>query len=279
MSNPVFVPASGYPAETLAALFTRGYQGYYVPMTLDPSAFHSLARLCDYDLARSRVATVGGAPAGVAVLAVRGSRGWIGGMGVVPEARGHGLGAALMRAVLAEARGLGLRSVDLEVLVQNAPAIRIYEALGFRRTRRLDVWSLEPRDVPAPALAVEPLDARACLAAFDAFHPVRSPWQRDRATLEHVSDSLQALGCSRDGRLEGWALYRLSGERVNIADLVSVPENAGVRFDAMLATLLRARPGLGLRLLNLPEDDPAAAALAKLGGRVDERQHEMTIAP
>lgn len=279
MRRPEFVPANRYTPAELAALFTRGYEGYYVPMTLDAATFEHMARLCDHDLARSRVALIDGEPAGIAVLAVRGDRGWVGGMGVVPEARGHGLGATLMHELLSEARALGLRSVDLEVLVQNAPAIRIYESLGFRRTRGLGVWSLDPREVAAPDRAVATLDSRRCLDAYEAFHPTRAPWQRDRATLEHVSETLQAFGCAANSGVEGWVLYRVTGARGNIADLVSIPDGAGARCEALLAALMRAHPGVGFRLLNLPEDDPAAPALRALGGRVDERQHEMTITP
>jgi ribosomal protein S18 acetylase RimI-like enzyme len=278
MITPIFVPAARYSSTQLAALFTRGYEGYFVPIVLDTPTFEYIATLCDYDLEHSRVALVDGVATGFAVLAVRGARGWIGGMGVAPEARGHGLGAALMREVLAEARRLGLRSVDLECLTQNAPALRIYEALGFRRTRMLEVWGLEPRDVPAPALEVNPLDARECLAVYDTLHPARSPWQRDRGTLEHVLDKFKALGCSAGGRLQAWLLYRVGGDRINIADLVSIPQDNERRFDAMLGALLREHPEHEVRLLNLPEGDPAAPSLTRLGGRVDERQFEMTLA-
>jgi hypothetical protein len=46
----------------------------------------------------------------------------------------------------------------------------------------------------------------------------------------------------------------------------------------MLGALLREHPEHGVRLLNLPEGDPAAPSLTRLGGRVDERQFEMTLA-
>lgn len=277
MSLPVFVPAAGRGPEALAALFTGCYRGYYVPMTLAAPDFEHMARLCDYDLERSRVALLDGVPAGLAVLAARGTRGWIGGMGVVPEARGRGLGTALMRAVLAAGRDLGLRSVDLEVLVQNAPAIRIYEELGFRRTRGLEVWSLEPGEVPAPGVEVAAVDPRRCLAEFDSLHPARSPWQRDRATLERAIGSMFAFGRPAGGRLAGWVLYRPASGRVNLADLVALPEDAPRCLDALLVAVARAHPGQGMRLLNLPEGDPAAPALARLGGRIDERQIEMTL--
>src|SRR5215210_1476703 len=96
----------------------------------------------DVDLARSRVAVDNGGPVGVALLGVRGRVGWIGGMGVARRARRSGVGRGLMDAVLESARAARLPEVTLEVIEQNEPAIRLYEQLGFRDTRLLEVWSL-----------------------------------------------------------------------------------------------------------------------------------------
>ena len=71
-----------------------------------------MVRRFDLDLAASRVARAGGEPVGIALLGLRGDRGWIGGMGVVPGARREGLGRRLMAAVIEQARSRArLRSV------------------------------------------------------------------------------------------------------------------------------------------------------------------------
>jgi ribosomal-protein-alanine N-acetyltransferase len=50
---------------------------------------------------------------------------------VAPAARGHGLGAALMRWVIARARRSGAEFLMLEVRADNAVAQRLYAAAGF----------------------------------------------------------------------------------------------------------------------------------------------------
>lgn len=50
-----------------------------------------------------------------------------------PEARGRGIGAALLRAATAAARRRGCRVLRLEVRTDNAAAIALYERLGYRR--------------------------------------------------------------------------------------------------------------------------------------------------
>lgn len=49
-----------------------------------------------------------------------------------PAHRGHGLARQLMEFVIAEARSANLALVQLAVTVGNAPAERLYQALGFQ---------------------------------------------------------------------------------------------------------------------------------------------------
>ena len=53
------------------------------------------------------------------------------GLAVADEARGHGVGRALVRAAVEEARRRGARRLTLRVLGHNTPARRLYEAEGF----------------------------------------------------------------------------------------------------------------------------------------------------
>lgn len=55
-------------------------------------------------------------------------------MWVAPEARGRGIGAALVGEAVAWARRRGLRRLVLDVAEQNASARRLYERCGFVAT-------------------------------------------------------------------------------------------------------------------------------------------------
>lgn len=57
---------------------------------------------------------------------------------VVPESRGGGIGAALLDAVLAEARTLGLERVTVH---SSDRAVPFYQRAGFRQNRRWLRWT------------------------------------------------------------------------------------------------------------------------------------------
>lgn len=82
------------------------------------------------DVSQHFLATWAGEPAGTARLTIEGDTAKIGRVCVLPQHRGTGLGAALIRATLEAARTLpGVQRAKLGAQVQ---AIGFYERLGFR---------------------------------------------------------------------------------------------------------------------------------------------------
>jgi ribosomal-protein-alanine N-acetyltransferase len=59
-------------------------------------------------------------------------------LAVAPDARGRGLGRALLRAAIIRAEEMGARAIFLEVGADNPQALALYEGLGFAKvgTRR-----------------------------------------------------------------------------------------------------------------------------------------------
>jgi ribosomal protein S18 acetylase RimI-like enzyme len=262
MANVALEPASGRSHAELAALFTAGYEGYFMPVSIDEAAFSFMAGTWDYDLAGSLVATDGDADVGLCMLAVRGEHAWIGGVGVVAGRRGEGIGGQLMRAAEEQARARGVKRLWLEVLTQNTPAIGLYEKLGYEHVRELEVWSFDGKLVlqehKAPSLPVADAIGRGA---------ERPPWQRADATVRNLADA-QAVGDDR-----GSLVYRTSS---GVASLQQV----AAEDDQAIRELLGSLPEdtVGLRYLNGPAGDPVNAVLESLGGTQAARQHEMVLA-
>jgi len=230
------VPSDRYSLAELAELFTRGYEGYFVPMHFDEPTLRYMVEAWDSDLSRSRVAP----DAGLANLAIRGDRGWIGGIAVVPEQRRGGVGRALMEAVLE----LAPSTVLLEVIEANEPAIKLYESLGFEKTRVLEVWRVEADEVPAERAA------RSTLGQTDL------PWQREDASLPADYERVEVDGGAMIFR--GGTVFQLEARDE----------------DAAAALLSR---GTVLNYVNVPEGDVAIGALERLGGELRLKQFEMVL--
>lgn len=264
-------PASELDLEALADLFTRSYEGYAVPMHVDAGAMAFMQEAFDHSPADSFVAWDGEQPVGVAMLGVRAPLGWVGGVGVVSAARRRGIGEQLMRALLDRARALALRELALEVMVGNDGARLLYERLGFRTWRMLEVltWQTPARATSLLAQACAPREARARIVAA---RRAPEPWQRSDATLDRLDVSTPALrALTTPG---GDAVYRVSDGRASILQLHATSEtSAGVLLDT-----LRSRPGVNaVRFLNVPADDVAAAALRARGAELTVAQHEMRL--
>ncbi|MGH7740730.1 MAG: GNAT family N-acetyltransferase [Candidatus Eiseniibacteriota bacterium] len=280
-----FRPASNWSPEELAALFTRGYEGYYTPVAVGTADFETMAHTGDFDLGASCVGLESGMPVAFAMLGVRELRGWVGGMGVVAESRGRGYGRQVMERVIRAARERAVRQLDLEVLEHNVQAAPIYEALGFRDRRWLDVWVRPPGPIgslPASQAEAEELVAEPpldeCLALYARFHPERPPWQRDEGSLRRWGARLSVIGVRDASGIRGWVIYREAGSRLTLADLAVAPGTDLKPVAKALAALIAARPESAILLVNLPPSDAFAPVLRELGAEVKLRQREMTLA-
>lgn len=67
---------------------------------------------------------------------------------VAPDCQGRGIGAKLVEEVFDRYCALGVKCFTLEVDVQNAPALRLYQKLGFRQYAAVTYYQAEK--VPAP---------------------------------------------------------------------------------------------------------------------------------
>ena len=251
-------PASSLSTAERVDLFNAAYEGYVIPFRLDDAALQFMTEAFDLDLDASRVAFRDGEAVGLGNLGLRGDQAWIGGVGVIVAARRQGIGETLMHALHDEAAGRGVTSVWLEVIEQNEGAFLLYEKLGYRIVREVEVWSLSDEVPKASAREVSPAQARERMREL---RRAREPWQRADATLDHYDD-VRGLETK-----SGAALFRVSS-------LVQLLQIAGDDSEELLSTL---RGHGTVSVLNLPADDPAAAALRALGATPTVRQREMVL--
>lgn len=292
VKNLRVVSAAEVPLAERAALWTEAFSDYFAPGVVTAESLAAMEQAFDLDRDASRIVIEDGQPAAFAMLGLRGpvrakaaggapTRGWVGGMGVIPSARRRGHGERVMVALLDAARERALATVRLEVLVQNTPAIPLYERLGFRTLGKLEVWERSAEvaapSEPSPAAREIPLDEAAEFLGEGLFE--RTPWQRELAPTRRVFPELAALA-SEAGGARAVLIHRTLPERVGIVAIGVTPSGGATAeqaLDRLLASLFASRSGRPARLLNLPEGDPASAALARSGAVVIHRQWEMEL--
>ncbi len=280
-------PASEFSVEQLTLAFNRAFTGYYLPMAQTPAGLTEMMRENDVRLDVSLALLVDGAMEGIGLVALRGERGWIGGMGVGPQWRGQGLGGQLLTHLLSGLRDAGAHIAQLEALSVNAPALALYKRMGFHDVRELRVYQGTLREAasgltqhdPATTQRIRPLAPNTALLEFAAFHQVAPAWQREERTLSQMRRIPSGMGLWEGERLCAYALYARQPGGIVIYDAGSSARSAGARR-AHVVKLLTYLASEGedaiVRAINIPPGDALGDALDWLACSVVARQREMS---
>lgn len=200
-----------------------------------------------------------------ALLAIRGKRGWIGGFGVAPEHRGHGYAAELLETLLETARARGLRSMQLEVLKDNLPAISAYRSGGFEIARTLHSFE---------HLAADGRKPRGFVTAppeefFDMPDAVAPCWQRERATLRNGAVSTAVSDAKGT-----YALFRYNAQ---VAQVLKLHAADAEGLDALAGAISAGREFQSVMILNEPEESPISSYAKTARWNEPFMQYEMRL--
>ena len=137
--------------DTMTALLRRTYEG-----TLDCPGLSELRRDSDildghlgagtFDPSTWFILRAHGRPVGALLLSASAPTDSVEViyLGLAPEARGRGVGAALLAHGIRAVSGRPERTLALAVDVRNQPATRLYQRFGFVPVRRRDAWIAIP---------------------------------------------------------------------------------------------------------------------------------------
>lgn len=268
-----FVPASDVDFSALVRAFNDAYQGYIVPIQLSDDQMRRNIDQNHMDLALSRAGLDDEQIAAVGFVARRETRAWVGGVGVIPQYRGQGLGRALMHTLIESARGAGLATMQLEVITTNTPAHTLYVDLGFKTLRRLLIVECQHVPDPVTPRRVDVVPTQEALAYYD-WHAVPNPWQRQRegllAALKGTTGWLMRDGAA----VQAYAVGIIAPGLIYLLDAASAPGQGGALRD-LITGIHHMHPEFAFRFVNLGEDDPAWAVLADLGFVETLSQYEM----
>ena len=266
-----FIPATHVSLEELAEAFNAAFAGYFYPQQKTADSLAERVRHEQLALQHSLLAYEDKRFVGLALLGLRGSDGWCGGFGIVPELRGRGLASELMREFMARARGCGVKRLSLEVLARNTPARRLYERAGMQIMR--DLLILERAGEMTLRKNLKDLKEAApkfLLGHFEQLHREPPAWQRDLAALL-VTGNMRGLYLGEMSAPRAYALFIARPD--GIIHLIDLAAMDSEHANALSAGIMQL-PGK-LKIINEPEDSLFAAALTLNGFQETDRQHEM----
>lgn len=119
------------------------------------------------------------------------------GTGVVPQYRGHRLTQRLYDFLLPKLRESGIEQCLLEVIQENVPALKSYQAMGFSVTRSLNCYRTKKQDLllvvePPENITVAPA-TRPDWKTYSCFWEVQPTWQNDINSLKRSKGQTQVL--------------------------------------------------------------------------------------
>lgn len=295
--------ANAVALDALTDAFNAAFAGYLIPMWYSADALASMIAMNDVHLDASLLLRdASGAAVAIGLLGIRGDRGWVAGMGVIPTYRGQGIGRALLESLIAQCRARGLRHLQLEVLDENRPARALYTALGFREVRPLSIYvgPLRPSRASSdyrawrktqPPLPIYSVTPETTLKLFEPLRGVTLPWQREAATLRNMGSRLTGVGIRAEAdsgttgaseALRAYALAQPQNGGLHVLDIVSCAETPAQRIRdavALLGHLTQGLPASSLiRAINVPPGDLLGDTLTRLRCPVVTTQREMHLA-
>lgn len=280
-----FVPANTITFAKVTVAFNRAFAGYFLPMMQSPQSLATIIRETDVALDKSLTLMVGGAAMGIGLVAVRGPRAWIAGMGVDPHVRRQGAGRELLRRMVSELQNAGIREVSLETLIINIPAITLYTNAGFRDTRELRVFQGEV-DSNAPPAGVaggerpRAVSRSGALHLFDDFHQIPPAWQREARSIAQIRRQIRGMGLWRGDELRAYILFAWAPGGLIIYDGGSCDPSPSARVGhlvSLLRHIVGGREHTVVRAINVPVGDALGEALTTLGVPIAARQREMAL--
>lgn len=270
------LPADQIPFHDFTRILNRTYADYYVPLDMSVSELKNRVLQDNIDLSASRVALDGDKLVGLGMLAQRGTRGWIGGLGVLPAYRRRGIGRQIMESLLESAQQSGIQDVQLEVIDKNDRAYALYRSLGFKDHRTLHVAEGRNHHWPEINVTIKPVSVESALAYYDAFHPVSNPWQRELAVLRALQVVLRAFAATENGRIVAYALGVFRDDAVRYVDLAGDDHSKGA-IHALVQYLHRQHPYAIGSIINIAAEDRAWAVLSNAGYQSVLKQTEMRL--
>jgi len=232
--------ALDFPIDRLAQIMNAGFEDYLVPIQLTSERMARLLLMDGIDLQLSQIAIQQDEPVGLSFIAQRGWTSRLAAMGIAREARGTGIGTRLMEHLVDAAKKRGNRTMVLEVIEQNEPAVKLYQKMGFTIKSRLIGFSgVDLEGISNPGL--ERMDVPDVMRLLHRYGPTDLPWQVAPETFANAGGVYQAY---RLDKAVGLFILFPEAEFAIIQSIVVPPEHQRQGHASnLIQAMIAAHPG------------------------------------
>ncbi len=240
--------------------FVAGFADYIIQFELSERQFQNHITLNNVDLDRSAGCFDDNRPIG---LSLNGFGTWEGkstvydaGTTVLPEYRRRGISRAMFDWMIPMFTAEGYKQFLLEVITNNDPAVRLYEMLGFRKTRELLLLECDPEiplELRSPPADVEIREIhRHENIPHAAFWDGKPSWQNSLEAIDRSVRMKRLIGAFIGEECVGYIVFAAGVGRLAQLAVHRDHRRKGIATRLMREVQKDAR-GQKLHVINLDE--------------------------
>lgn len=199
-----------------------------------------------------------------------------GGTGVIPSMRGRRLTMQIYQFIMPSLKAKGFDKILLEVITINKPAIKIYEALGFRISRTLNCYKgMISNNVIPSDIEIKPLEDYDW-GKLQSFWDWQPSWPNSVTALTQLKANNVALGAYRQQTLTGYAIYNPISKRIQQLAIDKPYRRKGIARQLLNTVAVNHSSEIGM--INIDDKDIATNAfLEHIGLTKNVVQYEMEM--
>ena len=266
--------------KDVANAFNKAFEDYAIKMHRTEEQMAQKIRAEHIDLSMSVGAFEGDQLVGFILFGldiVNGERTmWDGGTGVHPDYRGQRLTQKMFEYILPRIKKANVKRILLEVLESNHSAYRIYENLGFKKTRMLHAYDGTITKLQQPKYDVTILNSFDIDALLN-FSDWQPAWQQMNNRVLGWGDDITTIGVKDDDEIIAYTHYNPTTKRVFQFGVHKAYRRKGLGTALLSYICNHISP---ISIVNVDEHSTDAIAFLKTLGIahfLDQYEMEMTL--
>jgi len=202
-----------------------------------------------------------------------------GGTGVIKAYQRKGIGELMLKELLINLKEKQVGRFVLEVLENNAPAIKLYEKHGFAKTRKLECFEIEKQQLKAVSdrgFGIKVTNPATLVENEEMYRLFSPTWQNEIQSVLNVAKNYTCVSLACTNRMLGYGfIHKTKGDIPQIG-ILEEWKNWGLEAH-LFAELAKYTTSEKLIVLNVESGNYLGETLRKLGFSNTVNQWEMAL--